>query len=239
MYSVAEGTHERLLNGLGTAIASGEIGGGTVLRLEQLQQDYAVSRTVAREVVRVLEAMRLTASRRRVGITVLDESEWNHYDPRLIRWKLAGSGRADALMMLTELRSAVEPAAARLAAGLASPDACSQLLAVADELDATARARDLDTFLRHDIAFHELVLRASGNPMYRQLSEVVAEVLTGRTGHGLMPHQPQPEAVALHRAVAVAVSDGRPAQAEESMRAIVTQARDEMESFCAQSNIGR
>jgi DNA-binding FadR family transcriptional regulator len=228
---VAEGTHERLLNDLGTAIASGELPGGSVLRLEQLQQQFGVSRTVAREVVRVLEAMRLTASRRRVGITVLPETEWNHYDPRLIRWKLAGDTRADALMALTELRSAVEPAAAALAARLASPTDRRQLLGIADDLDATARARDLHTFLGHDIAFHELVLRASANPMFRQLAEVVAEVLTGRTGHGLMPQQPQPEAVALHRAVAVAIDGGKPTQAEKAMRAIVTQARDEMAEF--------
>lgn len=234
MYAVAEGTHERLLNGLGTAIASGEVASGSVLRLEQLQQEYGVSRTVAREVVRVLEAMRLTASRRRVGITVLPESEWNHYDPRLIRWKLAGNGRADALMALTELRSAVEPAAAALAARLASSASRKQLLAISDELNTTAKARDLRTFLDHDIAFHELILRASGNPMFQQLSEVVAEVLTGRTGHGLMPQQPQPEAVALHRSVAVAVDGGKPAQAEKAMRAIVSQAREEMAEFLAQ-----
>jgi DNA-binding FadR family transcriptional regulator len=57
---------------------------------------------------------------------------------------------------------------------------------------------------------------------------VVAEVLTGRTGHGLMPPEPQPEAVALHVEVASAIDAGQPDRAERAMRDIVVQAREEM-----------
>lgn len=64
--------------------------------------------------------------------------------------------------------------------------------------------------------------------MFAQLSAVVAEVLAGRTGHGLMPEEPQPEAVALHVEVAAAVDAGDADRAERAMRDIVIQARDEM-----------
>lgn len=225
---MADARHARMLNELGTEIACGTLLPGTVLRVEQLQGRFDVSRTVAREVVRTLEAMRLTSSKRRVGVTVRDSVDWNHYDPRLIRWQLDGPGRAAALRTLTELRSAVEPSAARFAALRAGQAQRSRLRALAAGLQDTAVARDLQTFLGHDIAFHHLVLTASANPMFGQLSEVVAEVLAGRTGHGLMPPQPQPEAVALHVEVALAIEAGQPDRAERAMRDIVVQAREEM-----------
>ncbi|KAA9152854.1 FadR family transcriptional regulator [Amycolatopsis acidicola] len=217
-----------MLDELGTAIACGRITPGTVLRLEELQETFGASRTVAREVVRALEVMRLTSSKRRVGITVRDSRDWNHYDPQLIRWQLDGDHREAALRMLMELRWAVEPSAARFAALRATPEQRGELRALATRLRATAREKDLATFLDHDIAFHHLVLGASGNPMFCQLSEVVAEVLTGRTEHGLMPPEPQPEAVALHIAVAAAIDAGDAEEAERAMRDIMVQARDEV-----------
>lgn len=217
-----------MLDELGTAIATGRIPPGTVLRLEELQETYGASRTVAREVVRALEAMRLTTSKRRVGITVSDPVEWNHYDPRLLGWQLAGDTRREALRMLIELRWAVEPTAARFAAVRATPEDRGRLRALASRLEETAKARDLHTFLGHDIEFHHVVLAASGNPMFRQLSDVVAQVLTGRTEYGLMPPEPQPEAVQLHVRVAQAVDAGEADEAETAMRGIMEQARDEV-----------
>ncbi len=229
--------HEDMLDELGAAIASGELAPGAVLRSEELQERYGASRTVAREVVRVLETMGLTSSRRRVGVTVREPAEWNHYDPRLIRWQLDGADRAAALRTLTELRSAVEPCAARFAALRATPEERGRLRALAVHLQRTARARDLDAFLGHDVAFHDLLLSASRNPMFAQLSSVVAEVLAGRTGHGLMPEEPQPEAVALHVEVAEAIDLADAERAERAMRDIVEQARDEI-AAAVSSNLG-
>jgi len=223
--------HEQVLDALGTAIAGGELPPGSVLRSEEVQERYGASRTVAREVVRVLETMQLTSSKRRVGVIVRETADWNHYDPRLIRWQLDGPARPAALRTLIELRSAIEPCAARFAALRATPEERGRLGALGERLARTAKAHDVGTFLRHDIAFHELLLAASGNPMFAQLSEVVAEVLTGRTGHGLMPEEPQPEAVALHLEVAAAVGAGDADRAERAMRDIVSQARDEIASL--------
>ncbi|UVS80096.1 FadR/GntR family transcriptional regulator [Actinokineospora sp. UTMC 2448] len=223
---MTNGMHARVLAELGAEIVSGALPPGSVLRLEGLQCRFGVSRTAAREVVRVLEALRLTTSKRRVGITVRERDEWNHYDPLVIRWQLDGPGRVAALRALTELRHAVEPTAARCAAARATPEQRGALADMARRL--AAATGDLNAFLDHDIAFHGLVLRASGNPMFRQLSAVVAEVLRGRTGHGLMPERPAPEAVALHATVAAAIADGAAERAEAAMRALVVQAHDEV-----------
>ncbi|MGW5051658.1 FadR/GntR family transcriptional regulator [Actinokineospora sp. NPDC004072] len=223
---MTNGMHARVLAELGAEIVSGALPPGSVLRLEGLQARFRVSRTAAREVVRVLEALRLTSSKRRVGITVRERDEWNHYDPLVIRWQLDGPGRVAALRALTELRHAVEPTAARCAAVRATPQQRAALRALAGRL--AGATDDLAAFLDHDTAFHDLVLRASGNPMFTQLSAVVAEVLRGRTGHGLMPDRPDPAAVALHATVADAITAGDADRAEAAMRAILVQAHREV-----------
>lgn len=223
-----QGLPGRLLAELGPAIASGEIPEGAVLRGEELEARFGVSRTVVREAVRILEGMRLVASRRRVGITVQPKSLWDVFDPMVIRWRLAGADRSAQLRSLGSLRVAVEPAAAALAAANASDDERRELSSLAVELTVSARAADLSTFLRHDIAYHALILRASGNEMFAHLGDTVGAVLTGRTEYHLMPHQPESYAIRLHREVAEAIWAGEAERAEQAMRTIVTGALEEL-----------
>ncbi|SDT23040.1 DNA-binding transcriptional regulator, FadR family [Streptomyces sp. TLI_053] len=223
-----QGLPGRLLAELGPAIASGELPEGTVLRAEELEERFGVSRTVVREAVRILEGMRLVASRRRVGITVQPRSGWDVFDPLVIRWRLAGADRSAQLRSLGSLRLAVEPAAAALAARHATDDERRRLSALAVELTMTARAADLAAFLRHDIEFHSTVLQASRNEMFAHLGDTVGAVLTGRTEYHLMPHQPEPYAIRLHREVAEAVCAGDAERAERAMRTIVEGALTEL-----------
>ena len=93
MSATGRGLHGRVLDTLGPEITAGEYPPGSVLRTDELAQRFDVSRSVMREVVRVLESMHLVESRRRVGVTVLPTCEWNVYDPQVIRWRLAGADR--------------------------------------------------------------------------------------------------------------------------------------------------
>ncbi|MEV2277548.1 FCD domain-containing protein [Nocardiopsis sp. NPDC049922] len=215
--------HNRVLAVLGPAIAADEYEPGHAFTLQGLEEDFGVSRTVAREAVRVLESMRLVVSRPRTGIRVRPRSDWSVFDPQLIRWRLAGPGRMAQLRSLNELRAAVEPAAAALAAARGDAEERAQLVVVAERMTSTGQAGDLDAFLDLDIAFHRRILELSANEMFVGLSQVVAEVLIGRTSFHLMPRNPRPEALRLHTAVARAVADGLPDVAEAAMRSIVSE----------------
>lgn len=199
-----------------------------MLTLDKIQQQFSVSRTVARETMRLLEALGLVTSRRRVGIIVQPKGSWHVFDPRVIWWRLSGDDRDAQLRTLTELRIAVEPIAAAAAARAASAAERAQARKLAADMRRTGESGDLDTFLELDIAFHALLLRAGGNEMFAALTEVVSVVLRGRTTLGLMPHHPEPEALDLHEAVASAVADGRSADAESYMRELVGEVRDAM-----------
>ena len=73
---------------------SGRLAPGQVLDLDGVSAEHGVSRSVAREAIRVLESMGMVASRRRVGITIQPAVQWNMFDPRLIRWRLGAGDRA-------------------------------------------------------------------------------------------------------------------------------------------------
>src|SRR5690242_541807 len=165
MTTRGRGLHGQVLETLGPAITAGDYPPGSVLRTDELAQRFEVSRSVMREAVRVLESMYLVESRRRVGVTVRPKSEWNVYDPQVIRWRLAGADRPHQLRSLTVLRSAIEPVAAGLAALRATPDQCAALTGAALGMVSTSRGHQLDAYLRHDIDFHRIVLNASGNEM--------------------------------------------------------------------------
>ncbi|MGF0115862.1 FadR/GntR family transcriptional regulator [Promicromonospora sp. Marseille-Q5078] len=217
--------HAAVLDSLGRAITSGDVAPGTPLTLDGIGSRHGVSRTVAREVMRMLEGLGMVRSRRRVGLVVLGMDEWNVLDPRVIRWRLQGPGRDAQLRSLTELRHAVEPLAAAGAARNATPQVRGELVDLARRMRTLGEAGDLTEFLALDVRMHELLLRSSGNEMFGPLADVVAEVLSGRTHLGLMPASPVPEALDQHEAVARAVADGDPDAAEAAMSAIVGEVR--------------
>ncbi|MDP3894990.1 FadR/GntR family transcriptional regulator [Nocardioides sp.] len=216
--------YEGVLAEFGPRIVDGSIPVGSVLTLELIGEQYDVSRTIAREVVQVLVSMGLVESRRRTGIRVLPKTRWDAFDPAVIRWRLAGSTRREHLAELTQLRAAVEPAAAALAAEHADAGQRAEVERLAERMEGAGAARDLLTFLEHDIAFHRLILNASGNIMFAGLGDVVEEVLRGRTGHHLMPPEPKPEARRLHTMVAGAVARGDGEVARAAMTTICLEA---------------
>ncbi|MFE2376689.1 FadR/GntR family transcriptional regulator [Streptomyces sp. NPDC059398] len=226
-----QGLHGQVVDRIGQSLAAEEIRAGEVLRLEDVQERYGVSRTVAREAVRVLESKRVVTSRPRVGITVRPVTDWNLYDPQVIRWRLASPRRETQLRELAELRAAVEPSAAALAATGAGDGERRALSAHAQAMAGAARAGDSRGFIAADAAFHRALLTASGNGMFAQLSEVTEELLVARRELLLMPDQVETDTVRRHQEVADAIAEGRAADAARAVSAVVEAARSEVEQL--------
>ncbi|MCG5218045.1 FCD domain-containing protein [Streptosporangium sp. KLBMP 9127] len=233
---VEAGLHARVLDHLGTAICSGGMAAGSVLSIDDLIDRYQVSRSVIREVLRVLASMGLIETRRRVGIMIQPAEVWSVFDPQVIRWRLASDGRMAQMRSITELRTAIEPHAAWLTAARIDDDEASELVGLAAKMWAAGKAGDEARFLNLDIEFHGRVLAASGNEMFAKLQLIVAEVLAGRHYHHLMPHYPDEQALQLHTDVAQAIQRRDGERAREAMVGIMEQGFAEMKSLWEQSS---
>ena len=151
--------------------------------------------------------------------------------PLVIGGRVASASRLAQLRSITELRTAIEPHAALLAAERAGHDEASDLVGLAAKMWAAGKAGDEERFLRLDIEFHRRVLLASGNEMFVRLQDLVAEVLTGRHKHHLMPHHPHEQALRLHAEVAQAIQRHEGERARLAMVQLMEQAFEEMRSL--------
>lgn len=221
--------HDAFVADVGSAIVDGTYPAGSRLVTGELAEQSGISRSAAREAVRVLETLGLVGVRRRSGIEVLPAARWNVYAPEIIAWRLAGRGRADQLRELSQLRGAIEPLAASRAAVAATDDQRREIMAAVTEMARTEQHADGTEYLDADVRFHRTVLEASGNSMLAALGDVVGAVLVGRTHHELMPHSANPEAVRWHHDVAFAIASGRPGEAADAMRRIVVEADEAMQ----------
>ncbi|MDR1852732.1 MAG: FCD domain-containing protein [Propionibacteriaceae bacterium] len=216
--------HESVLDQWGEGIVSGKYLPGDRISLDDEVTGQKASRTVGREAMRVLESMGMVTVKRKSGAVVNPPARWHSFDPQLISWRLDSDDRAAQLHALSELRLAVEPVAARLAALNASAQQWADLTEAAITMAANSDQADQPAYLDADMRFHATLLAASGNYMFESLSGVVKAVLQGRTRHGLMPSHANPEAVQLHVDIAAAVGAKDADRAEAAMREIVEEA---------------
>ena len=223
--------HSEVARVLGEEIVGGALPPGHVVNLAELAERFSRSRTVVREAVRVLESLGLVVSQRRVGVTVQPSTAWSVLSPQVIAWRLASDAREEQLRSLTQLRQAVEPAAARAAAALrqgeggraAVPAAVAGLVASAERPHALGLRGEGDgeEYIEADVSFHVHLLRASGNEMFAALESTISEVLRGRARLGRNPAWPTRRALDLHLELAENVVEGRPDAAETAAREIL------------------
>lgn len=199
--------HHHALDRLGRDIVAGRAPAGSVLTLAGLEERYGVSRTVAREIMRVLEALGMVVSRRRVGIIVQPRTSWSTLDPRVVAWRLAGPDRGQALLELTELRAALQPSAAALAARYATRAQRERLVELAERIAALAGTPESPEAVAADTDFQSLLLRAGRNEVFASIADVVRLVQ-----RGVEPRQraaaDDPRWAARYRGIAVAVASG-------------------------------
>ncbi|WP_086844574.1 FadR/GntR family transcriptional regulator [Amycolatopsis kentuckyensis] len=166
--------HARIVDELGRLIVEGVLGDGQPLVPEELGRRFSASRTVVREALRVLESKGMVTARPRVGTWTLPPEAWDAIDPDVIAWRVGGPGGREHLRELLELRLAIEPQAARMAARHRRPDELSAMAAAYAQM---ADAEDDAAFRAADAQFHAALVRASGNTLIAQLQVPVVAAL--------------------------------------------------------------
>ena len=207
-----------MLDMLGRAIVTGRFDDSQFPTEAELARQHSVSRSVTREAVKMLTAKGLLTARPRKGTTVQPASSWNLFDTDVLRWLLERKFSLELLRQFSELRIAIEPEAAALAAREGSPDAVAAIAAGYARMEAAEAGQD--DALESDIAFHIAVLEACGNPFYRQFRDVVATAL--RTSIRFTNRfKGRTASLPAHHAVLAAIQAGDPDGARAAMAAII------------------
>jgi DNA-binding FadR family transcriptional regulator len=169
-------THQ-LTHQLGAAIVQGQYAIDKPFPTEaELSTQFNISRSVTREAVKMLTAKGLIASRPRQGIRVMPGSQWNMFDADVLSWTLHARPSLGLLREFTQLRMAIEPEAAALAAENYKDQKAIEPIAQALHRMKLAD-EGKDDPLTTDIAFHCAILAASNNRFFFQLREFIQVAL--------------------------------------------------------------
>ena len=207
---------------LGQGIVSGRHAQHGVLPGDaELMQRFGVSRTVLREALRVLAGKGLVQAKARIGTRVRDRAEWNLFDRDVLLWHAHAGFDAAFLMHLSEMRMALEPEAAALAAERRTPLQLQQLYAHVDRMGAEG-ASPAD-FVTADLNFHLAVSVAAANPFLRSIATLIEVALVGLLTISSPADEPVrlAKSIASHRAIADAIARRDPDLARAAMMVVI------------------
>jgi DNA-binding FadR family transcriptional regulator len=172
----AHSNHAEVARTIGIDIIAGRYPEGAKLPGDaELTLLFGVSRPVLRESVKTLVAKGLLSTKARVGTVVRERASWNMFDPDVLAWHLDAGIDKRFLRDLAEIRLAVEPRAASLAAERRSMDDLAEMRRSIERM--RREPSDSVGFADGDLSLHLAVANASGNPFMRSIGAVIEAAL--------------------------------------------------------------
>jgi DNA-binding FadR family transcriptional regulator len=188
-----------------------------------LCETFSVSRTVVREAVKMLQEKGLVQVRQGSGTTVTPRTMWNLLDGLVLAATIAEEDGLDVLDDLVVTRRLLESDMAHVAARLATDDVVAELRALVDRMDELVD--DHVTYAEHDRAFHDVVMRTSGNRIARAVVRALESQVIHTARYMGHPHREQCVASNRgHRQVYERIAARDPAGAAEAMFTHIPQA---------------
>ena len=213
-------------------IVSGKYPVGSTLPPEApLASALGVSRLTLREAVSSLRTKSVLRVRRGSGTYVNPISRWSIVDSQLLVAKAGG----DAAMprKLIEARSIIERGVCELAAERRTDEDLDDLLLHIQAMADAARIADTEAFVRADLAFHQVIMDASGNAFLAELFAPIREVLAvARRQTSAIP-QIRRNAIEHHRKILEAIRARDRIAAGETMRLHMVQTQGDFDRYVA------
>jgi DNA-binding FadR family transcriptional regulator len=130
-----------------------------------LCETFAVSRTVVREAVKVLQEKGLVQVRQGAGTMVTPPTRWNMLDELVLAASIDEDVSLEILDDIVVTRRLLESDMANIAAQLVTEEAADRLRALVDRMDELVD--DQVTYAAHDRAFHDVIMQTSQNRIAR------------------------------------------------------------------------
>ena len=210
---------------LGTAILRGDFPTGTNLPGEaDLTTRFGVSRTVIREVMKTLAAKGMVVAKTKIGTRVAERVNWNMFDADVLNWRLKIGIDRSFMQSLFEIRQALEPAAASLAAINRSDEDVAKMRAIVAAMRAAGHTHA--SFAEVDLQLHLAVAAASGNPFMRAIGAIIETALTASFAISSPVDEPgrQRRSAIQHEAIVEAIATRDPEAARAAMLTVIAEA---------------
>jgi DNA-binding FadR family transcriptional regulator len=210
-----------IVDALGNRIIAGKLAPGALLPTEaELASQLKISRPSLRQGLHALELKGLIERRTRRGTVVTPRSQWDVLDPDVLRWIALAPPDPTFFMELLDVRSIFEPAAARLAASRAGS---AEILGIEAALRGMAEALpdDVDGCCAPDLAFHERIIAATGNPLLIRFAAAIRTALLAAFRLSSNARESYENSLAEHWAVAAAIRNRDPDAAERAMQVLL------------------
>ena len=219
--------HGNTVDYLGSAIVAGRFGAAGAIPPEPLLcAELGVSRTVIREAVKSLVAKGLIQTGPKVGTRVRASNHWNWFDPQVIAWQAKAGLTPEFIRDLQDLRLIMEPAVIRLASQRASAsDLAAIEAAYAGMVDAVENGGD---YVRHDLLFHQGMIRASHNRMLENMDQALGALLRTSFEISTVKKNGPRDSLPLHRAVLDAIAARDADRAEDAIVVLIEDAHKDI-----------
>ncbi len=201
----------------------------------ELMELFGVSRTALREALKTLAAKGLIESKTKVGTKVLDRHNWNMFDADILEWHLEMGVDARFLGWLFEIRQTLEPLACATAAQRRTPEQLSVMHKALQAMYGCESNRQ--GFTKADLAFHQAILEASGNPFLQSIGSVIGAALaTSFTISSPVSSDARfREVMRQHQAVFDGIEQRDPSAASDAMSELILQAAERVRIKHAES----
>lgn len=223
--ALAEEVAEQLLD----SILDGAIPATESLPAEaELAASFGVSRLTVREAVRILRTQGIVHIQRGRGTAVNPPEKWTSLDA-IVRASAGRMGRGGHVSeRLLEARRMIEVGSAQLAAVRRSADDLVALEENVDGMRIAAKEQRIDDFVFHDIAFHDVIMRASGNLFVPVLFSTFGRLLIETRRQTSAVPAIQWNAIEHHVAIADAMRSGDEQRARVTMEAHMDQTQRDL-----------
>jgi DNA-binding FadR family transcriptional regulator len=196
----------------------------------ELSAKHEVSRMTVREAMKTLEAQRILSVERGRGTFVNPLNRWASLEA-VLRAASEGQNEAVASVQLIELRRMLETGACELAASRISDADVNALFGYVAAMRSAHEVNDVTAFVEADLAFHDLILRASENVFVAVLFEPLQRVLEKRRAETSAVRTIQEHAIGHHQHIVEALESRNPAKAREAMDSHMQQTLDDLKNM--------
>lgn len=182
-----------------SAIIVGQLAPGTLHSVQALATRFGISRTPVREALIDLSKQGMVRFERNRGVRILETS-------------------VQDLEEILAIRLLLEPPATYLAVAQFTSAALRELEIEVAEMESATRRSDQFSFMRHDRAFHSIVLGMSGNRRLQEFIDQIRDLVVARGNSTLGTTRSPRELVEEHRLILHRIREGDALGAASAMR---------------------